>query len=276
MSNNINIYSIYGNCLNPSDEYNRLAVPGADQYGNGKIYAECLPSLNSTLYSPPTMEDHQNKVNSAINDLDTDFFNKSNFGLVNNFQKDYTDTSLQEQRRPENFENSYVDLAAQMLNINPDFIFIVFFSDTNIEHLRNSIVSNVKEISSKSKLGGSDEGITIQQPNVDDFFNYMIKTYQNYRIYNGSICFINVKNSSTVKEEISKLNTNVLQEYVSKMISQIRMYIHYYKDASQIPEQLSLPVLTSMKGSKSLEYNTGFSSGDSIAVAAYNETGNII
>ena len=60
------------------------------------------------------------------------------------------------------------------------------------------------------------------------------------------------------------------------MVSQINMYIYYYKDASQLPEQLSLPLLTSMKGSKTLEYNTGFTSGNSIGIASFNEVGNII
>ena len=78
-----------------------------------------------------------------------------------------------------------------------------------------------------------------------------------------------------IKTEIAKLNSSVLQEYISKMVSQINMYIYYYKDASQLPEQLSLPTMTSMKGSKSLEYNTGFNSGNSIGVASYNEVGNI-
>jgi hypothetical protein len=31
-----------------------------------------------------------------------------------------------------------------------------------------------------------------------------------------------------------------------------------------------------MKGSRSLEYNTGFSSGNSIGVASYNQVGNVI
>ena len=53
------------------------------------------------------------------------------------------------------------------------------------------------------------------------------------------------------------------------------MYIYYYKDASQIPEQLSLPLLTSMKGSKTLEYNNGFTSGNSLGIASFNEVGNI-
>ena len=111
---------------------------------------------------------------------------------------------------------------------------------------------------------------------MDDFFNYMISTYQNYKIYNGSICFVNSLNNSNIKSEISKLNSNILQDYVSKMVSQINMYIYYYKDASQLPEQLAVPLATTMKGSKTLEYNVGFNSGNSIGIASFNEVGNII
>jgi hypothetical protein len=59
------------------------------------------------------------------------------------------------------------------------------------------------------------------------------------------------------------------------MVSQINMYIYYYRDASQLPEQLSLPTITTMKGSRVLEYNTGLVSGNPIGVASYNEVGNI-
>ena len=53
------------------------------------------------------------------------------------------------------------------------------------------------------------------------------------------------------------------------------MYIYYYIDASQLPEQLSLPESNSMKGSKTLEYNVGFKSGNSLGIASYNQVGNI-
>ena len=99
--------------------------------------------------------------------------------------------------------------------------------------------------------------------------------YQNYKIHNGSICFSNLKKPIDIKSELLKLNSDLLQDYISKMISQINMYIYYYKDASTLPEQLSLPLLTSMKGSKTLEYNTGFTSGNSIGIASYNQVGNI-
>ena len=110
---------------------------------------------------------------------------------------------------------------------------------------------------------------------MDDLFYYLVNIYQNYKVHNGSICFVNLKKNNSIQESIAKLNTTVLQEYVSKMVSQINMYIYYYRDASQIPEQLSVPVLTSMKGSRVLEYNTGFYSGNSTGIASYSQVGNI-
>jgi hypothetical protein len=104
----------------------------------------------------------------------------------------------------------------------------------------------------------------------------IINVYKNYKVYNGSICFIKLSNEGSVKAEISKLNSNILQDYVSKLVSQINMYVYYYKDASQLPEQLSLPEYNSMKGSKTLEYNVGFKSGNSIGISSYSQVSNIL
>ena len=152
----------------------------------------------------------------------------------------------------------------------------IFFSDDNINHRRDTVVRKVKEITADSGVAGDKNGVTIQNPNMEDFFYYMVNIFQNHKIHNGSICFVNLKTNVDLKSDIAKLNTTVLQEYVSKMISQINMYIYYYKDASQLPEQLSLPRYTTMKGSKSLEYNTGFQSGNSMGIASYNQLGNIL
>jgi hypothetical protein len=143
--------------------------------------------------------------------------------------------------------------------------------------LRNEVVKRVRQITADSGVSGDNQGVTIQTPSMDDFFYYMVNIFQNYKVNNGSICFVNIKNSSGLRDDIAKINTNVLQDYVSKMVSQINMYIYYYKDASQLPEQLSLPVYTSMRSNnKVLEYNTGFSSGNSIGMARYDQVGNII
>ena len=254
----------YGSCLIPSNSKNRNS-PNSEVFGNGTDYSECI----SNLIKQPSFIAQQNNQN--VNKLDKSFFNNDQKPLGYSSGSMVTDTTLQSIRPEQPYSNYYINLASQTLHVKPDTLFSVFFSDDNVNHLRNKVVEKVKEITADS---GNE--VNIQTPTMDDFFYYMVNIYQNYKIHNGSICFINLKNKDDIKSELSKLNTNILQEYVSKMISQINMYIYYYKDASQLPEQLSLPTYNAMKGSKTLEYNNGFSSGNSIGVASYNQATNII
>jgi len=263
----------YGWCLLPIDPNNR-DVTDSETYGNGTFLPNCIPKL---VQSPGVIG--QQNTNS-VNALDQYFFNQQTHLPSGTSRKSYFDSpsrpNLQTPRPVDTKENSYISLAGQSLHISPDTLMKLFFSDDNINHLRNTIVSKVKQVTADTKVAGNNEGVTIKPPNMDDLFYYMVNTFQNYKIHNGSICFVNLKKETDFRAELIKLNSNILQDYISKMISQINMYIYYYKDASQLPEQLSLPLLTSMKGSKTLEYNTGFTSGNSIGIASFNEVGNII
>ena len=268
---NIPVFIPYGNCLNKSDYKNRNAYPGSDVFGDGSD-PTCIPKLINTF------EQFKTDNLSGVNKTDSNFNNLNSYpsGVGQYLDTQYGSTDLQSQRPTESSKNSYIALASKSLHIAPDIVISVFFSDSNIEHIQNTVVEKVKQITGDSGVAGSSEGVTIIKPNMDDMFYYMVNIYQNYKIYNGSICFVNLKNQTDIQKEIAKLNTTVLQEYVSKLVSQINMYIYYYKDASQMPEQLSVPKLTSMKGSRTLEYNTGFYSGNSAGIASYNEIGNII
>jgi hypothetical protein len=269
MSNFNAINQPYGWCLLPVGPYSRDQTSTAS-FGDGN--GNCLPKIvqDNNVIGPQNTQ--------SVNKLDQFFFNQQTrlpSGLSNKTNNNYYDIpgniDLQTPRPQETKFNSYITLASNSLHISPDTLMKLFFSDTNINHLRTSVVQTVKQ----NTTDVINNGVDIKQPNMDDMFYYMVNIYQNYKVYNGSICFTNLKKETNVKQELIKLNTDLLQDYVSKMISQINMYIYYYKDASQLPEQLSLPLLTSMKGSKTLEYNTGFSSGNSIGIASYNQTGNI-
>jgi hypothetical protein len=262
----------YGNCLIPLDAQHRDTTDSGN-FGNGTFMSNCVPEINvpHTNYAP--------KNTTVVNNLEKFFFIQGDKPQGSNqavYKEKYGNIDLQTPRPEEPYASYYVQLAAKSLNVRPDYTLSVFFSDENINHLRNTVVQKVKEITSDSGVAGSPEGVTIKAPNMDDFFYYMVNIYQNYKINNGSICFMGIKKQTDIQQEVAKLNTDVLQEYISKMISQINMYIYYYKDASQLPEQLSLPSYTSMKGSRTLEYNTGFTSGNSLGVASYNEANNIM
>jgi hypothetical protein len=256
----------YGSCLLPSGPKNR-DYPTSQTFGNGIDYKDCVPNLIKT----PDVIGAENT--STVLSLDSFFLNSGGTPQ----QKMYAPPDLQISQPEPPTINYYINLASQSLHVAPDMIMNLFFSDENVNHLRNTIVQKVKEITADSKVGGSSEGITIKPPHMDDLFYYMVNIFQTYKINNGSICFIQMKNNSDVSKELTKLNTTLLQDYVSKMVSQINMYIYYYIDASQIPEQLSLPVYTSMRSNnKSLEYNTGFNSGNSLSMASYDQVGNLV
>jgi len=297
--NSFNAINIpYGGNLLPSNVLNRQGAPSA-----GSNF------VGSQFIQPMSIKGPQNSQASKM--LDNNFLNNQQMpaGIPQNipYTDNFSNISLQESRtndpysisqnilttnspayakakqnavissqNPKQIKNYYVGAASETLHQQPDSLMMLFFSDDNISHLRKTVVQKVKEITAESGVAGDNEGVTIQPPNVSDFFNFMITVFSNLKIHNGSICFVNNKNKSDLKSDISKLNTSILQDYISKMVSQINMYIYYYKDASQIPDQLSLPTYTSMKGSKSLEYNTGFMSGNSIGIASYNQVGNII
>ena len=213
-------------------------------------------------------------MNSLVQ-LDTQFFRYNDANAVNNYSRAYTSPDLQVSRRPEYYSNTnnYIKMASDALNMQPTVLFSVFFSDDNIKHLRAKVVEHVRDATARSNIFQSPEGVTVQEPNIDNFFTYMLRTYMNYNTLNGSICFVNVE--PPLKESIAKLNSSLLQEYVSKLVSEMAMYLQYYNDASALPEQLASPQYTRMKGSRSLEYNTAFVSGNSEAVSAFNQIGNI-
>jgi hypothetical protein len=268
--------------------YSNRNFPTSATFGEPNINNDQMLNLKHinlvpSLYNNVTLPEIGKINTSSVNKLDTYFLNQLNKNVeypqgISNFSNitEYGNTDLQSERPRQVTPNNYIQLASESLHVFPDLLMSVFFSDDNLNHLRNTVVNKVKEITSESGVAGTSEGVTIMTPNMDDFFNYLVNVYQNYKIYNGSICFIkNINTTESVKAELTKLNSNVLQEYVSKMVSQINMYIYYYKDASQLPEQLSLPVSNSMKGSKTLEYNVGFKSGNSLGIASYSQVGNI-
>ena len=266
----------YGWCFLPSNANYRQGAPGPDVFGDGVNYTDCIPDvIKPTEYYRPYN-------NASVNNMDSYFFKGqsnpmgSNKDLFNGDTIKGGPTDLQSVRPNEPYSNYYITLAANSLKLRPDLLLSLLFSDSNLNHIRDSVVQRVKEITADSGVAGTAEGVVIQPPNMDDLFYYMVNVYQTYKINNGSICFINLQNKTDPKAELLKLNSDILQDYVSKMISQINMYIYYYKDASQLPEQLSLPTYTAMKGSRTLEYNTGFVSGNSTGVASYNQVGNIL
>jgi hypothetical protein len=255
-NNTIPINLQYGGCF--LDGTQRNSVPSSDTYGNGIFYKDCLyngSSVSNIIY-PETYKPYTYKPEIIQENVLPDY---SNLDLQN--IKNYNDKF--------SLNNPYIKLASDTLGYKPDLLLALYFSDSNIKHLQEEIINNVR----KNTMNLVPEGVTIQV-NIDDLFSYLISKFRDKRVYNGSICFVN--NNKDPRKELTDLNSGIIEDYVTKMISQLNMYMYYYKDASQIPEQLSIPELTSMKGSRSLEYNNGLYSGNSIGIANYSQRNNII
>ncbi len=290
--NSINIP--YADTLLPSNHLNRQGIPGPGQFGVnsperiGQVVQPLSVIAQQNSQTVKNMNGHflfMENNPSGVPGTPMDTFsdvglqtNRPNGKYTTSFNEMYTENNKAVSRSGnKSVPNYYINLAGESLHQKPDLLMMVFFSDENINYLRNTVVEKVKQITADSGVAGDNQGVTIQTPNMDDFFYYMVNIFQNYKIQNGSICFVALKQNSDIKSDIAKLNTNVLQEYVSKMVSQINMYIYYYKDASQLPEQLSRPVYTSTRSNnKVLEYNVGFQSGNSLGMARYDQVGNVI
>ena len=255
-NNTIPINLQYGNCF--LDGTQRNSVPGSDMYGNGTLYKDCLyngSSVNNIIY-PETFKPYDYKPQITQEQVLPDY---NNIDLQN--IKNYNDKY--------NLNNPYIKLASDTLGYKPDLLLALYFSDSNINHLQQEIINKTRE----NTTNLVPEGVTIQV-NIDDLFSYLISRFRDKRVYNGSICFIKTNNDH--RQELINLNSGTIDDYVTKMISQLNMYMYYYKDASQLPEQLSIPELTSMKGSRSLEYNNGLYSGNSILLSKFSQRNNII
>ena len=140
--------------------------------------------------------------NFFLKKLDQFFLMDQRFPMGNHQIPSGGPTDLQTPRSSSNSENYYVGLASKSLNVSVDSIMAVFFSDSNINHLRNTIVIKVKEITGDSGIAGTPEGVTIKTPNMDDLFYYMLNMYTTYKVTNGSIVFVNLKKNTDIKKHI--------------------------------------------------------------------------
>ena len=260
--NSIPINYQYGSCFIPSSSTKRNSLPGSDIFGDGLLYSECLnkgSSMNASVY-PEKFNSVNPKINYESIQGDQTYYSKQSNIDLQDKKPHMGDTG-----------NKYIELAVNTLGFKPDSLMAIYFSDSNITHLMDYIIKKVKE----NTTNLVQDGVTIQI-NPDDLFSHLIKKYRDKKIYNGSICFACTETIHDTKQNLLKLNSDTINEYVSNMVSQMNMYMYYYKDASQMPEQIPIPELTSMKGSRSLEYNTGLYSGDSLGVAAYSQRNNIL
>lgn len=155
-------------------------------------------------------------------------------GRVDTLKDDNYDMyKLYNERKP------FVDAGHEALKSvhNKNEVSEVFFSRQNIDYLHDAIRYLVFEKSCKKHVIGkqSETDLLIIMRSV-----YL--QYAEFKPYN-------------IKEQIRDLNTIVLNYCVPKILEEIRLYLYYRKDISQLPIPLERGEFVSSKGNKVLEQN---------------------
>ena len=168
--------------------------------------------------------------------------------------------------------NASTQFALKSLQTTPTTLLTFLFSKENIDHLHKQIITTIQQL----------RGITIKRQSDDDLQIIMRAQYE-YAL-SGALpqpsnpLLPHARGGVNIPliERLRRLNNSVLQITVKQILGGIDAYLQYYKDSSSLPIPLSLPVQTTMKGSRVLQYNTGLYSGNTRGVTSFNERCNII
>lgn len=177
-------------------------------------------------------------------------------------------------------QNQYVEWALKSIvpgGITPTPLVTYFFSNENVKYIQDRTKEYVKKYS----------GTSINDQSVDELLiimrNHIIYAYQGWLPNPSSAGGPNAitnrgERDCSLEDRLSRLNKSVIEETVKQVLSGINMQKKFINDQSSLPMPLSLPVLTTMKGSRDLSESIGFNSGldRSIAAQSFNMRYNII
>lgn len=146
-----------------------------------------------------------------------------NFNLYNSFKEARPYTSSQASQ--EAIKNIHTQNALSDM----------FFSRANIDVLHEAIRYMVYKKSCGKHV--------IDRQSETDLLIIMRSVYLQYGEYKPYL----------LKEQVKDLNTQVINYCVPKILEEIKIYLHYRKDISQLPEPMDRGEFVSSKGTKVLE-----------------------
>lgn len=160
--------------------------------------------------------------------------------------------------------DQYTLWALRSMQLTPNTLLNFFFNKENVDYLQKRTIEEVKRI----------RGEEIAPQSIDDLLIIMRNKY----IYAMSGWLPQENNPNfphnrgpapcSLENRLTRLNKSVLEETVKQVFSGIDQYKQYIKDQASLPMPLSLPVLTTMKGSRELSENIAFNSGMDRTLAA--------
>ena len=140
---------------------------------------------------------------------------------------------------PNDREKEYV---GNLLNIEPNDISYMFFSDKNVNYINEQLIENIKEITFK-RYG---KVIVIQPQRKHIVIAIMRHIY-----------FTNVKNALPATEEVILLNKETLRRMTKVVIRELIAYIRYINDFNSIVP-LELPKQDSRKQGNTAPFSNNF------------------
>ena len=312
IGNTLPRYAEYGINLVPAD--NLASLRGLGQFNPAPNYEQTTnrgPAYEGALDYYETSSYYQN--DSALKNMigsenDTTWstiqgsFDKS---VKSPFQVGSTQFHLEEPGSwsKSTFEGNtgsdkFQDWAMKSMQMTPNALMNFFFSNDNVLSLQKQISDEIMRIRNvgvgpqsldelliimrNKYLYGQSGWLPMGNPaNKNDPLN--MKVFPRGTIVNPDDkeygkAYTTGSGPTSLHEQIRLLNQAVLEEAVKQVLGGLDAYMQYYKDASSLPMPLSLPVLTSMRGSRDLQPNLGFESGHEMtsAMASYNQRFNIL
>lgn len=192
-----------------------------------------IPDLTSVSFHPSIFQKRENNVKREYRTLAE--AEKSRSILVDTkIRSDYPLTSM------DHYETPYNDVLRGIQELGP--FSRAFFSKENIKWIQSNIRFGVYKYSDKKHIISNQ-----------DETNLIIVMRAIY-LQNSD----NPNDSRKYRKEILRLNNLVLDKVIPDIISELEQYKGYLRDIESIPEPLTLPVHSSITGTKGKD-SRGFS-----------------
>jgi hypothetical protein len=272
--------SQYGNILMPSKDV--AMARGSGNYNPGPRWQQSTnrgPAF-SKAYESSGMMPNPNKADDLMAaDLEdaykaSDELRKRAYVVGNTGF--HTETEKWTTPEFEGVDNRYEMWALRSLvpgGMTPTPLIKYLFSIENVNYIQERIKSEITK----------HTGHQINNQSIDEILVIMRSTL--LYAYSGwlpnkdknAITDRGEKNVS-LEDRLTRINKSIIEEAVKQVLSGINQYKQYTKDISSLPMPLSMPVYTSMSGSRTVSENIGFNSGHERTIAAnsYNMRFNII
>ncbi len=286
----------YGTVLVPSKE---LAMArGSGNFNPPPRWEQSTDRGNSWMNAYPLYTDQENKKNPRnpimpepidVNDLSIAHFNTPSDMGDSLRKRVYQVGSTGLHSEPpgswnnqefQGAQNQYVEWALKALaqgGMMPTPLVIYFFSTENVNYLQERTKQEIKKHTNKVISPQSiDELLIIMRNNL----LYAYSGWLPNETSQGGPNAITDRGEKpcSLENRLFRLNKSVLEETVKQVLSGINMYKQFVKDQSSLPMPMSLPVYTSMSGSRELSESIGFNSGHdrTLAASSFSQRYNII